>query len=98
MNKLNPQVSCKQLSDLMMGLGVYSQDVPITNICDDTRQLQTGDTFLCLPRVSNKEALIQQAINSGANAVIVVGELNKKLAVPCACLPDMNATGLMLRR
>jgi len=92
------QVQAKPLSDLMLGLGVYSQDTMIYHLCDDTRKLRFGDAFLCLPRVVNKERMIQSAIDQGANAVIVVGELHDKLGVPSACLPDMDAAGLMLRR
>ena len=98
MNELNPQTSPKQLSDLMLGLGVYSKDITITHLCDDTRKLQAGDTFLCLPRVQNKRALVQQAIDKQAASVIFVGEAEQGLDIVCACLPDMQAAGTLLRR
>ncbi len=94
----NLAIQPKQLADLVHGLGVYAQDVSIKHLCDDTRKLRDGDTFLCLPRVKDKEATMQEAIAKGANAVIMVGVKDKPLAVPCACWPDMQAAGAMLRR
>ena len=96
MNKLNLEV--KNLSDLVMGLGVYSSDTQVAHLCDDTRILKAGDTFLCLPRVQNVEETIVQAISKGANAIVFVGEPMRQDDVPCACLPDMQSLGLMLRR
>ncbi|HIP06397.1 MAG TPA: UDP-N-acetylmuramoyl-L-alanyl-D-glutamate--2,6-diaminopimelate ligase [Mariprofundaceae bacterium] len=96
MNKLNIQP--KNLSDLVADLGVYSADMIVTQICDDTRKLEAGDTFLCLPRVKDVAKIIQQAIDKQANAIVFVGEPMQQDAVPCACLPDMPSLGLMLRR
>ncbi len=98
MNKLNFSMPSQMLSDLMLGLGVYSDDVLVTNICDDTRRIKAGDTFLCLPRVPDKQAMVEKAIQAGVAAIIVVGSMEEKLAVPCACVPDMQAAGLLLRR
>ncbi len=98
MNKLNLSVPPQRLSDLIFGFGVYSDDVWVSNICDDTRKLKAGDTFLCLPRVPDKQAMIAEAVRAGASSVIVVGSMKEALAVPCACVPDMQAAGLLLRR
>ncbi len=98
MNDMNLHIQPILLSDLVSGLGVYSQDVMVTRICDDTRQLQVGDAFLCMPRVQDKDALITQALAQGASIVIVIGEQEQLLPVACACLPDMTAAGKMLRR
>jgi len=95
---MNLHTQPQLLSDLVSGLGVYSQDMMVTRICDDTRQLQAGDAFLCMPRVQDKDALITQALAQGANIVIVIGEQKQLLPVACACLPDMTAAGKMLRR
>jgi len=97
-NSIDLHIQPKLLSDLVSGFGVYSQDIMVTHICDDTRQLQAGDTFLCMPRVQDKDALIAQALAQGVNAVIVIGEQDQLLPVACACLPDMTAAGNMLRR
>ena len=98
MNDMNLHTQPQLLSDLVSGLGVYSQDVTVTRICDDTRQLQPGDAFLCMPRVQDKDALIAQALAQGASIVIVIGEQEQLLPAACACLPDMAAAGNMLRR
>ena len=98
MNDMNLHIQPKLLSDLVSGLGVYSQDVMVTRICDDTRQLQAGDTFLCMPRAQDKDAVIAQALAQGAEVIIVIGEQEQLLPVACACLPDMSAAGKMLRR
>jgi UDP-N-acetylmuramoyl-L-alanyl-D-glutamate--2,6-diaminopimelate ligase len=42
--------------------------------------------------------VIEQAVQQGASAVIMVGKIEEKLNVPCACLPNMQAAGLLLRR
>ncbi|HID37822.1 MAG TPA: hypothetical protein EYP39_10710, partial [Ghiorsea sp.] len=80
MNKLNIQP--KNLSDLIADLGVYSADMIVTQICDDTRKLEAGDTFLCLPRVKDVAKIIQQAIDKQANAIVFVGEPMQQDAVP----------------
>jgi len=98
MNKLTCVIKPQALSELMSGIGVYSQDMMITNICDDTRHLQKGDAFLCLPRAKDVESLVNQATDKGASVVIYVGEPVQKMHGSFACLPNMNAVGLMLRR
>lgn len=98
MNDLNLDIQSKSLSTLISGLGLYSQDVEVKGICDDTRQLKSGDAFLCLPRAKHVQALIEQAIEKGASALIFIGQAPAKLEITCACLPDMQAVGLMLRR
>ncbi len=98
MNDLNLNIQSKQLSRLISGLGLYSQDVEVKGICDDTRQLKSGDVFVCLPRAKHLESLIDQAIEQGAAAIIFVGQAPEKLEIISACLPDMQAVGLMLRR
>jgi len=96
MNKLS--LCPKSLSDLVLNLGVYSSDTQVTHVCDDTRKLKAGDTFLCLPRVQDVEETIAQAVSKGANAVVFVGKPMQQDDVPCACLPDMQSLGLLLRR
>jgi len=97
MNKLK-RVQPQALSKLLDGLGEYSKDMMVTNICDDTRKLQKGEAFLCLPRVKDVEALLKQAETKGASLIIFVGKHASNLDVPYATLPDMDAVGLMLRR
>ena len=98
MNDMALSLQPKLLSDLVSGLGVYSQDASVRRLCDDTRRLRQGDTFLCLPRVPNRKAMIAKAVRKGAESVVVVGKPEEDMGVPCACLPDMQAAGAMLRR
>ncbi|MDX8382183.1 MAG: UDP-N-acetylmuramyl-tripeptide synthetase [Ghiorsea sp.] len=97
MNKLK-RVQPQALSKLLDGLGESSKDMMVTNICDDTRKLQKGEAFLCLPRVKDVEALLKQAESKGASLIIFVGKHAPNLDLPYATLPDMDAVGLMLRR
>jgi len=98
MNKLSMNVAAKPLSDLVSTLGVYSKEVLIHGISDDTRNLKRGDAFLCLPRAKDIGALVAEAEKKGASAIIFVGKISVEINLPCACLPDMQSTGLMLRR
>ncbi len=98
MNKFSIRRSIKAISDLVSGLGVYSQPFEVRNIVDDTRRIQPGDTFLCLPRAKNVEGLLADARERGAASLIFVGTPERDADLPCACLPDMEATGQMLRR
>lgn len=102
MSKLFLQMKSKKLSDLMVGLDDCVQEVEITGITDDTRLLHAGDAFLCLPRVQDVQARIQEAEEKGASAIIFVGEkpmLTSDIAsMATVWLPDMDAAGTLLRR
>jgi len=97
MNKLTIKTTAKNLKDLVSGLVSSDVDVMIHGISDDTRHLQAGDAFLCLPRVTNLEEVLQQAVNHGAVAIIFVAQ-SGKTTLPSVCLPDMATAGLLLRR
>ncbi|MDX8388673.1 MAG: UDP-N-acetylmuramoyl-L-alanyl-D-glutamate--2,6-diaminopimelate ligase [Ghiorsea sp.] len=98
MNNLNIAMKSKKLSNLIDGLGTLTSDVEIQGFCDDTRRIQAGDAFLCLPRAKNVSTLIQSATQQGASAIIMVGSERYKAELPCAYLEDMGKAGLMLRR
>jgi len=75
-----------------------SADVTISGISDDSRQIQPGDAFLCMPRTSaHAEAFARTARENGAVAIITV---NKSLPVdlPSLRLPDIEAVGMLLRK
>lgn len=75
-----------------------SSDVTISGICDDSRLIQPGDAFLCMPRTAtDAETFTRKAMEGGATAVITVA---KSLAtdLPLLQLPDMNAAGKLLRK
>jgi len=99
MNKLSFSPETKKLSTLIAGLGDCSADVDVQAIVDDTRYLNAGDVFLCLPRAQDVDALVKEAVVKGAAAIVIVGTtLRVKLDVPTVCLADMQAAGLLLRR
>jgi len=74
-----------------------TQDVTISNVCDDSRNVQPGDAYLCLPRTTTAAAdYIRQAEEAGAKAIITVGHKHPS-ALPCLHLPNMGAAGDVLR-
>jgi len=74
-----------------------TRDVTITGICDDSRNLQLGDAFLCLPRATaSAKKFIEAAEAAGASAIITVGQPHPS-NLPCLHLPDMVAAGTLLR-
>lgn len=75
-----------------------SSDVTISGICDDSRLIQPGDAFLCMPRAAtDAETFTRKAMENGATAVISVARsLNTDL--PLLQLPDMSAVGKLLRK
>jgi len=71
----------------------------IQNICDDSRSIVQGDTFLCMPRSAEKSRdYIQYAIAAGASSIIYIGSDYMSSSAPCLCLPDLDETGDFLRR
>jgi len=74
------------------------QECLVGELCDDSRNIQAGNTFLCLPRAESQAvSFVQQAIQRGATAVILVGK-QVPCSIPCLYLPDMEALGSFLRR
>jgi len=74
-------------------------DVEVGELCDDSRRIRPGDAFLCLPRAGDQAKIfIQRAEDAGASAVISVGRLALEAPLPHIALPDMDATGRLLRR
>jgi len=102
MSKLFLHMKSKKLSDLMADLGECVQDTKITGVVDDTRLLQAGDAFLCLPRVQDVQTRIQEAVAKKASAIIFIGEHSEVTStatlMATAWLPNMDATGVFLRR
>jgi len=82
-----------------LGYDFAGADSHIQHICDDSRAIQQGDTFLCLPRTAEQDqAYIQHAIAAGASNIIYIGEDYKNSPIPCLSLPHMDAAGIFLRR
>jgi len=93
MNSLNlPPRDLSQLSKIKP-----TQDVSITGVCDDSRNIVPGDAFICLPRTTTAAAdYIRQAEEAGAKAIITVGHPYPS-SLPCLHLPSMNEVGKLLR-
>ena len=99
MQYLQTSITPKVQSFSSLGYHFDGADSCITSICDDSRYIQPGDTFLCLPRTGNKtNAYIQTAIEAGAANIIYIGTGKVPSSIPCLLLPDMHATGSFLRR
>jgi len=82
-----------------LGYDFSGADSDIVNICDDSRAVQPGDTFLCLPRAASlSRDYIQYAIAAGANNIIYIGDSNISSSLPCLNLPNMEQAGAFLRR
>jgi len=95
--KTMSQPSVQSFSSL--GYDFAGADCSIQNICDDSRAIKQGDTFLCMPRSAEKSRdYIQYAVAAGASNIIYIGNDYIAGSVPCLCLPDVNETGVFLRR
>ncbi|MBL1352404.1 MAG: UDP-N-acetylmuramoyl-L-alanyl-D-glutamate--2,6-diaminopimelate ligase [Zetaproteobacteria bacterium] len=96
---LHKRVHIKAWTCSQLGFDIHQgENIPVGGLCDDSRAVKQGDTFLCLPRAAGQARdFIQQAIHQGATAVIVVGE-RIPCPLPCLYLSDMAALGLFLRR
>ncbi|MDQ6954497.1 MAG: UDP-N-acetylmuramoyl-L-alanyl-D-glutamate--2,6-diaminopimelate ligase [Mariprofundaceae bacterium] len=91
------QASVQSFSSL--GYHFSGADQRIENICDDSRAIQRGDTFLCLPRTAEQNQLyIQHAIAAGASSIIYIGEKAIDSPIPCLVLANMDEVGIFLRR
>jgi len=75
-----------------------SSDATISGICDDSRLVQRGDAFLCMPRTAtNAETFANKAMENGAVAIISIAK-PLSINLPLLQLPDMNAVGELLRK
>jgi len=91
--------STRSLGDLTEDRTWLHGDAEVGGLCDDSRRIQAGDAFLCLPRAGeDAETFIHQAEDAGASAVISVGSRALEVALPHLALPDMGAAGHLLRR
>lgn len=82
-----------------LGYEFSGSDSNIQNICDDSRAIEQGDTFLCMPRASRQSCdYIQYAIAAGARSIIYIGNDYVSSSIPCLYLSDMDEAGVFLRR
>jgi len=95
--KTMSQPSVQSFSSL--GYDFSGADCLIQNICDDSRAIEQGDTFLCMPRsAAQSHDYIQYAIAAGASSIIYIGNDYMDSSMPCLYLSNMDEAGLFLRR
>ncbi|MDX8393222.1 MAG: UDP-N-acetylmuramoyl-L-alanyl-D-glutamate--2,6-diaminopimelate ligase [Mariprofundales bacterium] len=71
----------------------------VHDICDDSRNINEGDAFLCLPRTADQAVVYaRQAALAGAVIIITVGTSMRHAPLPCLHLEDMQQVGDLLRR
>ncbi|MDQ6972484.1 MAG: Mur ligase family protein, partial [Mariprofundaceae bacterium] len=94
----------QMLSTLAGGEGELRGDAQVSGLFDDTRKIQPGDAYLCLPRAVEQASLfVQQAADAGAACVICIAQGDAAQAIedcglPLLLLPDMQSLGALLRR
>jgi len=94
--KAMSQPSVQSFSSL--GYDFSGANTNIQRICDDSRSIQQGDTFLCMPRSANQSRdYIESAIRAGASSIIYIGNDSISSSIPCLCLADLDETGSFLR-
>jgi len=75
-----------------------ASDSLVKRIIDDSRDIQPGDTFLCMPRASEQAKIfIQNAIDAGAANIIYIGNSCISSSIPCLTVKDMHEAGTLLR-
>jgi len=95
MNKQNPRY---ELADLAQGLGFMYGHAQIAGLVDDSRRVQPGDAYVCMPRSGVRAGeYVQMATEKGASAVIFVGAAGKT-DLPHLHLEDIGKLGILLRR
>jgi len=73
-------------------------DVAITGICDDSRLVQPGDAFLCLPRTNTQADTFARAAQANGAAAIIAVNRSLPVKLPQLKLPDMQTVGMVLRK
>jgi UDP-N-acetylmuramoyl-L-alanyl-D-glutamate--2,6-diaminopimelate ligase len=89
----------RKLSDLSLPGTALTGDACITDIVEDSRLIQPGNAFLCLPRTEDwARDYALQARKAGASALILVGRDMPDPPLPCLKLTGMEQAGAVLRR
>ncbi|MDX8401475.1 MAG: UDP-N-acetylmuramoyl-L-alanyl-D-glutamate--2,6-diaminopimelate ligase [Mariprofundaceae bacterium] len=91
----------RSLTALGRGLGRVSGEAEFRRIRDDSRRIEAGDAFLCLPRAADfAQDYAAAAERAGAVAVIAVGEAGRRIRtkLPCLRLETPEDAGRLLRR
>ena len=77
-------------------------NVKISGLCNDSRLVQPGDAFLCMPRAGTHiDNFARMAMENGAVALITIAtRVGNPISVdlPTLELPDMESVGQLLRK
>jgi len=89
----------RMLSELHLAGTRLLGDAQITEITDDSRSIQAGHLFLCLPRAEEKAMeYAAEARSAGASAMMLVGAVTFTPPLPCLMVENMTRAGEVLRR
>ena len=90
----------RKLWDIAPPSGRITENAEIGGICDDSRHIQPGEAFLCLPRAGSEATrYIAKAAKAGAAAAIIIGQDKLKITkLPCLYLDNMEEAGRCLRK
>ncbi|HXH64480.1 MAG TPA: UDP-N-acetylmuramoyl-L-alanyl-D-glutamate--2,6-diaminopimelate ligase [Mariprofundaceae bacterium] len=87
-----------RLAALADGIAPVRDDAEITGIRDDSRSIEPGEAFLCLPRATDPGRYLDVAAERGAAAAIVIGNRPVDTRLPLLQLHTMDEAGRLLRR
>lgn len=94
-----PVAEPRMLDELANGLGKLTGNAEIHDIVDDSRRVEAGFAYLCLPRAGNQaREYAEMAEKNGAVAIIQVGGTPLETGLPLLHLESMQQAGRLLRR
>ncbi|HXH72032.1 MAG TPA: UDP-N-acetylmuramoyl-L-alanyl-D-glutamate--2,6-diaminopimelate ligase [Mariprofundaceae bacterium] len=94
-----PEPAPRTLGELANGLGKLAGEARICGIVDDSRRVESGFAFLCLPRAgTHAREYAEMAEKNGAAAIIQIGGAPLETRLPLLQLDSMQQAGRLLRR
>ena len=95
---MSRQGAPRELAELAQGLGFMYGHAQIACLVDDSRRVQPGDAYVCMPRSGVRAGeYVQMAAAQGAAAIIFVGVAGKT-DLPYLHVQDIEQLGQLLRR
>jgi len=92
------QRPARALAALAKGIAPARGDAKVKDIRDDSRTIEAGEAFLCLPRATDPNRFLDMARKRGASAAIVIGNRPVDNVLPFVQLHTMEQAGQLLRR
>lgn len=88
----------REVAELAHGLGFMQGHARVSALCDDSREVQSGDAFICMPRAGHRAAAhVGEALLRGAACVVFVDHGDLTCEAPALYLSDMEALASLLR-